>query len=69
MLEEPTVPPAKFILNVHRTDKLAVQLECHSQCGKADDSNFLKKQWMENEPGWKFIRSWPKKVDDFCLIH
>jgi len=38
MLEEPTVPPAKFILNVRSINKLAVQLECHSQCGKADNS-------------------------------
>lgn len=38
MLEEPSVPSAKFVLNVHSINKLEVQLECHSQCGKADDS-------------------------------
>lgn len=38
MLEEPPVPPAKFILNVDSINKLAVQLECHTQLGKADDS-------------------------------
>lgn len=38
MLEEPTLPSAKFVLNVHSINKLEVQLECHSQCGKADDS-------------------------------
>lgn len=38
VLEEPTVPSAKFVLNVHSINKPEVQLECRSQCGKADDS-------------------------------
>lgn len=55
VLEAPTVPLTKLILIAHSINKLAVQLECHTQGGKAvktqrDVFNFLQKHWMENDP-------------------